>query len=137
MMAGQIAPVAGITGEASVARHAAGNTLHSNTGRRKKHPTRTSAVGILCVTHGQETTESAVCRYVAGHDDDCDRRSFAALVEGYKRQETHHCTPLTPTLPPFHLPPRTHFAQMQAIRLQKKHPEISQDEMFDLINRFK
>ena len=26
---------------------------------------------------------------------------------------------------------------MQAIRLQKKHPEISQDEMFDLINRFK
>lgn len=26
---------------------------------------------------------------------------------------------------------------MQAIRLQKKYPEISQDEMFDLINRFK
>jgi hypothetical protein len=26
---------------------------------------------------------------------------------------------------------------MQAIRLQKKYPEITQDEMFDLINRFK
>lgn len=26
---------------------------------------------------------------------------------------------------------------MQAIRLQKKYPEISQEEMFDLINRFK
>jgi hypothetical protein len=26
---------------------------------------------------------------------------------------------------------------MQAIRLQKKYPEVSQDEMFDLINRFK
>jgi plastin-1 len=25
---------------------------------------------------------------------------------------------------------------MQAIRLQKKYPEVSQDEMFDLINRF-
>ena len=26
---------------------------------------------------------------------------------------------------------------MQAIRLQKKYPEVSQDEMFDLISRFK
>lgn len=26
---------------------------------------------------------------------------------------------------------------MQAIRLQKKYPEVSQEEMFDLINRFK
>jgi plastin-1 len=26
---------------------------------------------------------------------------------------------------------------MQAIRLQKKYPEVTQDEMFDLINRFK
>jgi hypothetical protein len=26
---------------------------------------------------------------------------------------------------------------MQAIRLQKKYPDVSQDEMFDLINRFK
>jgi len=60
--------MAGITGEASVtrlriARHAAGNTLYSNTGRRKKHPTKTSAEGILCVIRGQEPTEGAVCRY--------------------------------------------------------------------------
>jgi hypothetical protein len=26
---------------------------------------------------------------------------------------------------------------MQAIRLQKKYPEVSQDEMFDFISRFK
>lgn len=26
---------------------------------------------------------------------------------------------------------------MQALRLQKKYPEVTQDEMFDLINRFK
>lgn len=26
---------------------------------------------------------------------------------------------------------------MQAIKLQRKYPEVSQDEMFDLINRFK
>lgn len=28
-------------------------------------------------------------------------------------------------------------ATMQAIRLQKKYPEVTQDEMFELINRFK
>ena len=27
--------------------------------------------------------------------------------------------------------------QMQAIRLQKKYPQVSQEEMLDLINRFK
>jgi hypothetical protein len=26
---------------------------------------------------------------------------------------------------------------MQTIRLQKKYPEVSQDEMFDLVSRFK
>ena len=26
---------------------------------------------------------------------------------------------------------------MQAIKLQRKYPEVSQEEMFDLINRFK
>ena len=26
---------------------------------------------------------------------------------------------------------------MQALQLRKKYPEVSQDEMFDLINRFK
>ena len=26
---------------------------------------------------------------------------------------------------------------MDALRLRKKYPEVSQDEMFDLINRFK
>lgn len=26
---------------------------------------------------------------------------------------------------------------MQAIRLQKKYPEVTQDEMFDFISRFK
>lgn len=26
---------------------------------------------------------------------------------------------------------------MEALRLRKKFPEVSQDEMFDLINRFK
>ena len=26
---------------------------------------------------------------------------------------------------------------MEAIRLQKKYPEVSRDEMFDLVNRFK
>ena len=26
---------------------------------------------------------------------------------------------------------------MEALRLRKKYPEVSQDEMFDLINRFK
>jgi plastin-1 len=26
---------------------------------------------------------------------------------------------------------------MEALRLQKKYPEVTKDEMFDLINRFK
>jgi len=26
---------------------------------------------------------------------------------------------------------------MEALKLQKKYPEVSRDEMFDLINRFK
>jgi hypothetical protein len=26
---------------------------------------------------------------------------------------------------------------MEALRLQKKYPEVTRDEMFDLINRFK
>lgn len=26
---------------------------------------------------------------------------------------------------------------MQSLRLQKKYPEVSQEEMFDLVNRFK
>lgn len=26
---------------------------------------------------------------------------------------------------------------MEAFRLQKKYPEVSKDEMFDLVNRFK
>ena len=56
------------------------------------------------------------------------------FVKGYKRQpdadaNAYHI--------PSHPPTRTHFKQMQAIRLQKKYPEISQDEMFNLINRFK
>src|SRR5258708_31288842 len=40
----------------------------------------------------------------------------------------HLHSTLHPILSPF---------TMQAIRLQKKYPEVSQDEMFDLINRFK
>ncbi|KIK10621.1 hypothetical protein PISMIDRAFT_596217, partial [Pisolithus microcarpus 441] len=43
--------------------------------------------------------------------------------------------PSSPSSPP--LPPRnTVSSPMQALRLQKKHPEVTQDEMFDLINRF-
>lgn len=38
----------------------------------------------------------------------------------------------TSSSPPPSIPPT-----MQAIRLQKKYPEVSQEEMFDLINRFK
>lgn len=34
-------------------------------------------------------------------------------------------------------PPTTTNSTMQAIRLQKKYPEVTQEEMFDLINRFK
>jgi hypothetical protein len=34
---------------------------------------------------------------------------------------------------PITVPPLT----MQAIRLQKKYPDVSQDEMFDLMNSFK
>ena len=34
-------------------------------------------------------------------------------------------------------PPSTTNPTMQAIRLQKKYPEVTQEEMFDLINRFK
>jgi hypothetical protein len=29
------------------------------------------------------------------------------------------------------------LSKMQAIKLQRKYPEVSQEEMFDLINRFK
>jgi hypothetical protein len=42
----------------------------------------------------------------------------------------------TSSLPPPSLsPPST--ANMQAIKLQRKYPEVSQEDMFDLINRFK
>lgn len=35
------------------------------------------------------------------------------------------------------LPAKPTFSPMQAIKLQRKFPEVSQEEMFDLINRFK
>ena len=48
---------------------------------------------------------------------------------------------LTGTTRPFILPPPlsppSSSAAMEAIRLQKKYPDVSRDEMFDLINRFK
>ncbi|KAI6139858.1 calponin homology domain-containing protein [Pisolithus thermaeus] len=39
----------------------------------------------------------------------------------------------SPSSPP---PPTTVSSPMQALRLQKKYPEVTQDEMFDLISRF-
>jgi hypothetical protein len=33
--------------------------------------------------------------------------------------------------------PPSPFSTMQAIKLQRKYPEVSQEDMFDLINRFK
>ncbi|KAI6045325.1 calponin homology domain-containing protein [Pisolithus marmoratus] len=44
-------------------------------------------------------------------------------------------SPSSPSLPS-PPPPNTVSSPMQALRLQKKHPEVTQDEMFDLINRF-
>ena len=47
---------------------------------------------------------------------------------------------LSPVSQPLPLPAPTKSTvnpTMQAIRLQKKYPEVSQEEMFDLINRFK
>jgi hypothetical protein len=38
---------------------------------------------------------------------------------------------------PFYLFNNITLTTMQAIRLQKKYPEVSQNEMFDLISRFK
>jgi hypothetical protein len=31
----------------------------------------------------------------------------------------------------------SYLAAMEALRLQRKYPDVSRDEMFDLINRFK
>lgn len=42
-----------------------------------------------------------------------------------------------PFLLPRSPPTTTANSTMQAIRLQKKYPEVTQEEMFDLINRFK
>lgn len=42
-----------------------------------------------------------------------------------------------PLLLPRSPPTTTTNSTMQAIRLQKKYPEVTQEEMFDLINRFK
>lgn len=59
------------------------------------------------------------------------------IAEGYISDDPATADPKHFRITALLLPVRTHFTQMQAIRLQKKHPEISQDEMFDLINRFK
>ncbi|KAL4068561.1 calponin homology domain-containing protein [Scleroderma yunnanense] len=42
--------------------------------------------------------------------------------------------PRSPTVSPS--PPPTTSSPMQSLRLQKKYPEVTQDEMFDLVNRF-
>lgn len=43
---------------------------------------------------------------------------------------SHSCARYIPTL-------HSTLITMEAFRLQKKYPEVSRDEMFDLVNRFK
>lgn len=57
-----------------------------------------------------------------------------------KSRSSSVTSPRTPWNPPpssFSTTPSSVPPTMQAIRLQKKYPEVSQEEMFDLINRFK
>lgn len=61
------------------------------------------------------------------------RKAAMAMTSG----GVHYLYPLT-----VYARPHTHYSppihhNMQAIRLQKKYPEVTQDEMFELINRFK
>ena len=81
---------------------------------------------------GQLATHDARRPAGSGTSDRQDAMTRIALARG---RSYHNLS--SPLIFPSHPLVCSTNATMQAIKLQRKYPEVSQEEMFDLINRFK